>query len=87
MHQDAMNYQGTWRNQREPEVYSGLTCQIEMDNRDGGTRWEVAATTASVLRTLAAQIEAGALSHGVYPVYAADGEKIGKLYLDWYSTR
>lgn len=84
MNKDAVD--SCWMDECEPDVQPGLTCHIEIDNEIGNTPREVASATAKALRALAAQIEAGTLNDGHHPINLLSGEKIGKVYIDWYGT-
>jgi hypothetical protein len=71
---------------REPGIQPGLICHVEIDNESGGTFREVVSTTATALRILALQLEAGKLNDGFHPLESQRGEKIGEVFVDFQRT-
>ena len=66
----------------EDDGKPSLKCDIEINNVFGKTGRDVDISTAAALRSVADQIEAGALDSGFHPIKRSDGEIIGQVYLD-----
>ena len=80
------NLDTSWMDDEESGFKPGLTCHIEIENESDDTLRDVVASTAQVLRVLAAQLEMGALEDGHHPINTPSGKKIGEIYLDHHAT-
>ena len=64
--------------EEDPSLEERLQCDIEIDCTNGKA-------VAWVLRDLADKIEQESLEDGHHDVTVPNGDKVGKLYLDYYA--